>query len=243
MTWSNLKPVAYSQEYGDPTLPKLSELVSDTPDPYKDIILDYLNEHCIAASPGIHYDVIDPSKSIGCRNIYRDDKYYWTDCFANYVRRYNIPVPSEFRAHILKNYTARKLQHTRHRLVKRIAITHALADNQLFYVSIDIYGTVQYRDSSMHSPNRNFTIDSSVADYIVHPVTKTLFYYDSPRSYSQEKDGYYWSIDFYNAKGHARKIEGCTGEPKERAAHIRRLLELVERETGINLGSIYMRNC
>ena len=55
MTWFHLIKVAYSQEYGDPTLPKLADMVSDTPDPHKDIILDYLSEHCIAGCPGIVY--------------------------------------------------------------------------------------------------------------------------------------------------------------------------------------------
>jgi hypothetical protein len=28
--------------------------------------------------------------------------YFWNDAFINYVDRYNIPVPEEFRNHILK---------------------------------------------------------------------------------------------------------------------------------------------
>ena len=85
MTWFHLTEVVYSQEYGDPTLPKLVEMVSDTPDPCKDLILDYLGQHYVAGCPGIEYDVINQKKVIGYGHIFCDDKYFWDDCFTNYV--------------------------------------------------------------------------------------------------------------------------------------------------------------
>ena len=92
-----IRSVYYSYERGDESLPHLKDLVSKDPDPMKDKIMDYLRTHCIAACPGIVHDEINPDKVIGCGNRYSDGTYYWNDVFFNYVDRYNIPVPEEFR--------------------------------------------------------------------------------------------------------------------------------------------------
>jgi len=204
------------------------------------VILDYLGMHCIAACPGIHYDIIDPKKSVGSRSFYADDKYYWTDCFANYVRKYNIPVPADFRAHILASYKARKIRHARHRLLKKIILTHEPNAERRYSIAIDVQGNVHYENSSNHPKVQLFSIDSKEADYIVHPITESLFCYDTPPTVPKLDNGYRWSVDFYNAKGHACKIEGWPGEPKERYASIRRLFEFIEQQTGTDLGTDYM---
>ena len=50
------KPVNYSYEHGDETLPHLKDLVSDIPDPMKEKILEYLRTHCILACSGMIKD-------------------------------------------------------------------------------------------------------------------------------------------------------------------------------------------
>lgn len=242
MTWFHLTEVVYSKEYGDPTLPKLADMVSNTPDPHKDIILDYLREHCIAGCPGIVYDVVKPDDVIGHGHLYSDDKYFWDDCFTNYVRKYNIPVPSNFRTHILENYTSRKIRHAKHRLLKKIVLIHEPSADQRYSIAIDVHGNVHYENSSDHPNMQSFSIDSRDADYIVHPITESLFCYDIPPVVPMPDNGYRWSIDFYNAKGHVCKIEGWPGEPQERYASIRRLFEFIERETGKDLGTIFTNN-
>jgi hypothetical protein len=96
------KQVRYSFEHGDETLPHLKDLVSEVEDPEKNGILSYLRSNCTLASPGMIQDEIDPDKTIGCGNLFSDGVYFWNDAFINYVDRYNIPVPEEFRNHILK---------------------------------------------------------------------------------------------------------------------------------------------
>ena len=64
--------VLYSYEHGDESLPHLKDLVSDTPDPEKGKIMNYLKTHCVLASPGAIRDEIDPEKYIGCGNVYSD---------------------------------------------------------------------------------------------------------------------------------------------------------------------------
>lgn len=48
---------------------------------------------------------------IGYGNVFSDGTYIWNDIFFNYVGRYNIPVPKEFREHLLNNFEARMKRH------------------------------------------------------------------------------------------------------------------------------------
>ena len=242
MTWFHLIKVAYSQEYGDPTLPKLADMVSDTPDPHKDIILDYLSEHCIAGCPGIVYDVVNPDRVIGSGHLYSDDKYFWTDYFTNYVRKYNIPVPTDFRAHILENYKPRKLRHAKHRLLKSIRITNNPYLGYRYMICINQNGSVQYSNNLEGTQEAAFMIDQKDADYIIHPITESFFCYDKSPNGKPIVDGYHWEIEFYNAKGLADKIEGWPGEPEWRRKSICDMFKFIERETGKDLGSRFMED-
>lgn len=237
MTWFHLKRVAYSQEYGAPELPKLAVLVSDTPDPHKDIILDYLGEHCIAGCPGIEYDVVNTHNVIGHGHLYADDQYVWTDYFANYVRKYNIPVPPEFRAHILENYKSRKKRHTKHRLLKAIRIINQPESGHCYSIHIHQNGDVCYQNSSHCQGEDHFRIDAEEADWIVHPITESTFCYDEPPAAAQPDHGYRWAIEFYSAKGLVYKAEGWPGEPQWRYKDFQDLLRFVEWKTDRNLGS------
>lgn len=240
MTWFHLTEVVYSQEYGDPTLSKLADMVSDTTDPHKDIILEYLSEHCIAGCPGIVYDVVNPDKTIGCGHIYSDDKYFWDDCFTNYVRKYNIPVPSEFRTHILENYKERKTRHAKHRLLKSIRIANNPYLGCRYTICINQNGSVQYANNLEDTSETVFMISPKDADYIVHPITESFFCYGEGPSGQPIVDGYHWEIEFYNAKGLVHKIEGWPGEPEWRYEAFRNLVTFVERQTGKDLGSGHM---
>ena len=116
------RKVKYSYEHGDRSLQHLKDMVSDTPDPEKSRIMSYLRTHCIAACPGIVKDEINPEKSIGSGNLYSDGKYYWNDAFFNYVDRYNIPVPAEFRDYIIQNHEQRAKRHILLRTVDCVKI-------------------------------------------------------------------------------------------------------------------------
>lgn len=240
MTWFHLTKVVYSREYGDPTLPKLADMVSSTPDPCKDIILDYLGEHCIAGCPGIEYDVVDPKVVIGHGHLYADDKYFWTDCFANYVRKYNIPIPTDFRAHILEKYRSRKIRHVKHRLLNSISVTNQLSEDHCYAISIDQYGNVRYQNSLDCPREISFKIKPEDAEYIVHPITESFFCYDQQPTVPQPNSGYRWKIEFCSAKGIAYKAEGWPGEPEWRSKGVRDMFEFIERWTGKNLGSRYI---
>ncbi len=146
MVRKNLK-VAYSYEHGDESLPPLRELVSEKPDPEKSRIIDYLTTHCVLARPGIVKDELCPDRTIGYGNIYSDGTYYWNDVFINYVDRYNIPVPKEFREHILKNYFARKKRHMQLKVVNRIVIQNNPYLGYKFTVSINRNGFVTYQNN------------------------------------------------------------------------------------------------
>lgn len=240
MTWFHLTKVVFSQEYGDPNLPKLADMVSDTPDPQKKIILDYLREHCVGFCPGIHYDVIKPKEVIGCGRIYTDDKYYWKDYFANYVEKYNIPIPEEFRTHILENYKSRKMRHTKHRLLKSIRIINQPYPGYRYTIYIHQNGHVTYGNNLDGTSEVSFTISAEDADYIVHPITESMFCYDGASTGSPIIDGYHWTIEYLSEKGCVHKSEGWPGEPEWRYKGARDLFEFIERQTGKDIGSKYM---
>lgn len=140
------KQVLYSFEHGDETLPQLKDLVSDNKDPEKSRILSYLRLHCILACPGIIHDEIDPGKIIGCGNIFSDGTYFWNDAFTNYVDRYNIPVPEEFRNHILQNFTDRAKKHMQLRLIDSIEIRNNPYLGYRYNVRIYKNGVVKYEN-------------------------------------------------------------------------------------------------
>ena len=79
------------------------------------------------------------------------------------------------------------------------------------------------------------------ADYIVHPITESLFCYDEGANGKPTADGYRWEVEFYNAKGLVYKAEGWPGEPVWRYEAIRGMLEFIERQTGKDLGSKRMK--
>lgn len=241
MVWFQVTDVCYSQEYGDPTLPKLVDMVSEVPDPCKDIILDYLSQHLVGYCLGIHYDVVNPKKEIGCGHLYTDDRYCWTDCFRNYVQRYNIPVPMEFRRHILENYKSRKSRHDEYRLLSRIIITNQLSVDRCYRICIDQSGEIQYRNSVDCRDEVFFKIEPKDAYYIVHRITETLFCYDQPPTVTKPMEGYHWMVAFYNSTKMVYKAEGWPGEPILRYDEMRRMFQFIERETGKDLGSSYMQ--
>ena len=111
------RQVNYSFEHGDKSLPYLKDLVSETKDPMKSKIMAYLRVHCVMLTPGVIQDEINPDKTIGYCHRFSDGTYWWNDVFCNYVDRYNIPVPEEFRNHILANFNQRMKRHAWLKLV------------------------------------------------------------------------------------------------------------------------------
>ena len=139
-----MKHVNYSYECGDTTLPCLSELVSDIEDPHKSIILDYLKTNCVITCPGIVRDIISPDKNSGFGDHYTDYVYYWTDSLYYYVENYNIPLPDEFRNHILQNYESRRKRHRDCRLLDSIHVVNNPHLGFRYEIFINKSGAVKY---------------------------------------------------------------------------------------------------
>ena len=70
------KPVLYSYEHGDKKLSRLKEMVSDIPDPQKNIIIDYLKTNCVMVCPGSMEDEINPGNRIGSGDTFSDGLYF-----------------------------------------------------------------------------------------------------------------------------------------------------------------------
>lgn len=164
------RSAAYSYEHGDESLPHLKDLVSETPDPMKNRIMSYLRTHCVLACPGVLPDEINPEKTIGYGHIFSDGIYFWNDEFCNYVDRYNIPVPAEFRTHILENYKARMGRHKLLTLVDRAELQNNPYWGYRYDVRIDRSGVIRYQNNTDCTDGAVLYIKPEEAQYIIDPI-------------------------------------------------------------------------
>ena len=239
------KQVCYSYEHGDQSLPKLEDLVSDIADPEKSLIISYLNTHCILACSGIRYDEITPGKVIGAGNVFSDGTYIWDDALINYVERYNIPLPKEFREHILQNYLVRTKRHTLLRLVDKLEIENNPYLGYKFRAIIFRHGVVQYWNN-IENKKCITTIKSDDAAYIIGPIMTEIFCYDSDSHGKPAVDGYHWKLTFYKKDIVIDTVEGWPNEDGWRYNEFKNCLELVERFIPFDMGYKYMnlnQNC
>ena len=235
-----IRSVYYSYEHGDESLPHLKDLVSEEPDPMKSKIIGYLRTHCVAACPGIIQDEINPDQVIGCGNMYSDGTYIWRDVFCNYVDRYNIPVPEEFRNHILENYDERMKRHFLLRLIDRVDIHNNPYLGFTYDVSIERTGVIHYKNNTDCKDGALLKIKSDDAKYIINPIMSELFCYDSDDHGYSVIDGHYWKLTFFKQDKVIDEIEGRTHEDPWRYNQIKRVLEFAERYIPKDLGSNFM---
>ncbi|MCI9271616.1 MAG: hypothetical protein HFH11_10810 [Dorea sp.] len=234
------KPVNYSYEHGDETLPHLKDLVSDIPDPMKEKILEYLRTHCILACSGMIKDEINPDKTIGYGNLYSDGTYFWNDVFCNYVDRYNIPAPETFRNHILENYNQRMKRHTTLRLIDRVEIHNNPYLGYEYNVSIEKSGLIRYQNNTDCKDGAVLRIKAEDAQFIINPIMTELFCYDADEHGMATIDGYHWKLKFYRKGELIDEIEGWPSEDKWRYGRLKEILEFAERYIPKDLGSEQM---
>lgn len=234
------KQIAYSYENGDETLPHIKDLVSDIPDSEKSIIMSYLKTHCIVACSGIIYDKINPDEVIGVGNIFSDGTYIWNDEFYNYVDRYNIPIPKEFRDHILKNFSSRMERHMQMSLIDSVEIQNNPFLGYQFNVRINKNGIINYKNNIDCKDGTVIYIKPDEARYIIDPIMTELFCYDSDEHGRAIIDGYHWKIIFYKDSEIIDKIEGWSGEDKWRYEEFKSIIKFAERYVLKNLGLEYM---
>ena len=240
MWYPYLQTVKYSYENGDENLPPLKELAGNTPDEHKDIILEYLHENCICACAGIVQDILSPNKTIGCGNCFADDKYMWNDCFANYVERYNIPVPQAFRNYILDNYERRKQRHLELKTLDCVEISNNPYLGYQYEVRISENGLISYKNNINCPDDTVKMIDSHDADWLIHQVLSQLFCYDVGEHGRAVIDGYHWKIKFFRKEELIYQTEGMSGEPDWRYWNVKQNIEFIERCIQKDMGSSYM---
>ena len=240
LNWKDCKPIIYSYEHGDKNLPRLKELATDIPDPQKDIIIEYLRTNCVAACPGSIKDEIEMGKIIGSGDLFSDALYYWDDVFTNYVEKYNIPVPSDFREHILKNYAKRKKSHALLRLVDRVEIVNNPYLGYHYYVIIQKNGIIKYWNNFEVKGIAVRKINPEHTAYMIDPLFTKLFCYDTGYKGSIVIDGHYWEIKFFSRDKLIKSAEGHTDEAAWRYNEIKSILEFIERYVPCDLGTEYM---
>lgn len=234
------KWVAYSYEHGDKSLPHLKDLISDTPDPEKNKLIDYLETNCTMVRIAIVHDEICPDKIIGNGNIFHDGTYRWDDVFTNYVIRYNIPVPKEFRDHILSNYSARKKRHMQLRIVNCIEIRNNPYLGYEYCVRIYKNGVIKYHNNVDCIEEAVMLINPENAEWFIDPIMADLFCYDYDNCGSPAIDGYHWKIVFFRDEKVIDQKEGWEGEDCLRYKSFRSIIRFVEGRISKELGLTYM---
>lgn len=215
-------------------------MVSDKPDPEKERILRYLKTHCIMVCPGVVYDEITPDRVIGFGDTFSDGTYYWKDVFVNYVERYNIPVPAEFRAHILSNYSNRMKRHTLLRVIDKLDVENCVAGKREYRATICKNGEVAYWNNSDMLTGTSVQILPDDAKYIINPVLAELFCYDSDIHGSAVVGGYHWKISFYSKGKLVDVVEGWPHEDKWRLTRAKQVIEFIEHYIPFSMGAQYM---
>lgn len=234
------KSIAYSFESGDETLPHLRELVSENPDPEKTKILRYLKTHCILACAGMIQDEITSGKIIGYGNIYSDGTFFWDDVFTNYVDQYNIPVPKDFRQHLLKNYERRMGLHTLLHRIDSVEIHNNPYLGFIYDVRICRNGVVKYKNNVDCADGAVMFIQPKDAQYIITSIMSELFCYDTDEHGSAMIDGYHWKLSFYIGDNAVKEIEGFPNEDKWRYNEAKNVIEFAERYVKRELGTNQM---
>ncbi len=232
--------VAYSYEHGDESLPYLKDLVSDTPDPEKNRIMAYLKTYCNVACSAVIQDEINPEKMIGTGDMFYDGTYFWDEVFANYVDRYNIPVPKEFRQHILENFDNRMKRHALLQLIDSVEIQNNPYLGHRYDARIYRNGVIKYQNIEDCADGTVMYIKPEDAQYIINPIMAEIFCYDADNHGVTIIDGYHWKIIFYKGSEIADKIEGRTNEDPWRYEEVKRIIEFTERYISKDMGSRYM---
>jgi hypothetical protein len=99
-----LRRVGFFQEldHGDPTGPRLADLVNDRPQPDEIKISSYLRRGLLLIGcPGVVADALDSTVGvIGSPDILTDGMWAWPGDLPYYVEKYHPALPGEFVSHI-----------------------------------------------------------------------------------------------------------------------------------------------
>ena len=100
-----MKPISigmYKEISGD-EYPPIKDFLSDFPVPEKAEVLSYLKSASVAAaSPGIMEDAFTGKSIPGEFLAYYDGKYTWRSDFIYHFEKYNLKLPDDFIAHVMK---------------------------------------------------------------------------------------------------------------------------------------------
>lgn len=236
----NLIRIGFSADYRDKSLSSLKAQAPDITDDDKKIILDYLTTNLIWACPGTVYDIFDENCIIGRGDQYTDGKYIWPDYFAAYIRKYNIPIPEEFKEYILKHHKERKKRHLLSKCTDHVKIKNEPRFDHRFEAQIFRNGNVIYKNNLIYPGFMCISIPRDDAAFIINPIMEQLFCYDEENHGSPMIDAYHWEIEFYTKKGLSHKTEGWPGENAWRKQEFAMILKFAERYIAQSLGSEFL---
>ena len=103
----DLKPVGIFKEmsYGNESDPSIKEYIGSGNEENSLRICGYLNSGvAVIVSPEVLYDVLSPSKVIaGTATAFTDGEWIWSGDLSYYVKNYNLQLPEEFLATMVRN--------------------------------------------------------------------------------------------------------------------------------------------
>ena len=100
----DLKQEGFFRElpYGDPDGDSLQQAVGKPSDCDIEKIVSYLSAgHILAVAPGLSRDVLSKERDvIGSLSVMTDGTYAWPNDLIYYLRKYNVRISDDFRAHM-----------------------------------------------------------------------------------------------------------------------------------------------
>lgn len=157
--------------------------------------------------------------------------------------KYNIPVPVEFRNHILKNYKQRMRRHLLLKLVDRVVIHNNTYMGRQYEITILKTGTIWYQNNMDCIDGAMLYVRPEDAEYIIDPIMSEIFYYDADDRGTATIDGYHWKLIFYIKHKMIDTIEGWPNEDLWRYREIKHIIEFAERFIPKDMGTRYMNEC
>lgn len=172
--------------------------------------------------------------------MYSDGTYLWDDVFINYIDKYNIPVPSGFREHILANHSKRLKRHLLLKTVDCVEVHNNPYLGYTYSARINRTGIVEYKNNEECADGAMLIINADDARYIIDRIMTELFCYDSDEHGHFVIDGHHWSIRFLKKNEEVDMIEGWTDEDPWRYHEAKSIFEFIERFIPHKLGTKYM---
>lgn len=212
----NLVEVICCKEQGSNNLPSYKDMKRDTPDPEKATILNYLR-----------------------RGQNHDDLYVWNDDLVSAYEQYNIALPVDFMDHILNHHTERMRKIIEFRTLRKVILDLNFGKKR-YHAELSNDGSIIYQSSRDAVPYKR-----QIEHWDSCHITEELFSINELYMYGKESKRTAdtpntWQITFQTTRNAEHHYSGVFGNGDWEQGCIEKLIDKIESNTALSLGSQYI---